>query len=31
MAEERLIGIALNIESLIGRGFDVLGRAPAQA
>lgn len=25
MAEERLIGIALNIESLIGRGFDVLG------
>ncbi len=31
MAEERLIGIALNIESLIGRGFDVLGRAPALA
>ncbi|WP_287364553.1 amidase [Thauera sp.] len=31
MAEERLIGIALNIESLIGRGFEVLGRAPALA
>ena len=31
MAEERLIGIALSIESLIGRGFEVLGRAPALA
>jgi len=31
MAEKRLIGIALSIESLIGRGFEVLGRAPALA
>ncbi len=31
MTEERLIGIALSIESLIGRGFEVLGDAPALA
>lgn len=31
MAEAHLIGIALNIEFLIGRGFDVLGRTPALA